>query len=71
MRAALRERTGWNTLPQIFIGGEFVGGATDLFDEALQGRLLQRLRAQGIEPREEMRNPYGFLPKWLHSRDKR
>jgi cysteine synthase A len=70
LRAALREHTGWNTLPQIFIGGEFVGGATDLFDEALQGRLLQRLRAQGIEP-GEMRNPYSFLPKWLHSRGKR
>jgi cysteine synthase A len=68
LRSALRERTGWNTLPQIFIGGEFVGGATDLFDECIQGRLQQRLRALGMEPAEEIRNPYGFLPKWLQPR---
>lgn len=68
LRAALRARTGWNTLPQIFIGGEFVGGATDVFDECLSGRLKQRLVSQGISVEEEIKNPYGFLPKWLHPR---
>lgn len=68
LRAALRERTGWNTLPQIFIGGEFVGGCTDVFDEGISGKLGQRLAAQGAPLKEEIRNPYGFLPKWLHPR---
>ncbi|HWJ05262.1 MAG TPA: cysteine synthase A, partial [Steroidobacteraceae bacterium] len=58
-RAALKERTGWVTLPQLFIGGEFVGGATDVFDESLQGRLQQRLQALGIALEEEIVNPYG------------
>jgi cysteine synthase A len=68
VRAALREHTGWNTLPQIFIGGQFVGGATDIFDECINGRLIQRLQAQKIMLKEEIKNPYGFLPKWLQPR---
>jgi cysteine synthase A len=68
LRAALRARTGWNTLPQVFIGGEFVGGCTDLFDEILKGRLSQRLQVVGIALQEEIKNPYGFLPKWLQPR---
>ncbi|WP_341867578.1 glutaredoxin [Marilutibacter alkalisoli] len=68
LRAALRAHTGWNTLPQIFIGGEFIGGCTDLFDEGLDGRLQQRLDAVGIQLDRPIENPYGFLPNWLHSR---
>jgi cysteine synthase A len=68
LRAALKERTGWTTLPQLFIGGEFVGGCTELFDESLQGRLQQRLQALGIVLKEEIVDPYGFLPNWLHKR---
>jgi len=68
LRAALREHTGSNTLPQIFIGGEFIGGATELFDECLDGRLKQRLLSQNIVLREEIKNPYSFLPKWLQPR---
>ncbi len=68
LRAALREHTGWNTLPQIFIGGEFVGGCTDIFDESINGRLKERLQAQGLVLQEEIKEPYGFLPKWLHPR---
>jgi cysteine synthase A len=68
LRAALREKTGWNTLPQIFIGGEFVGGATDIFDESVNGRLKTRLTVQNIRLEEEIKEPYGFLPKWLHPR---
>ena len=68
LRAALKGRTGWNTLPQIFIGGEFVGGCTDIFDESIKGRLAERLASQGIELREPIKDPYGFLPKWLQPR---
>jgi cysteine synthase len=68
LRAALKERTGWATLPQIFVGAEFVGGCTDIFDESTNGRLKARLQARGVELTEEISNPYGFLPNWLHSR---
>jgi cysteine synthase len=70
LRTALRERTGWTTLPQIFVGGEFIGGSTDLFDECLKGRFQERLKARHINLAEPIENPYGFLPKWLHSRAK-
>ena len=70
LRNALRERTGWATLPQIFVGGEFVGGATDLFDECIKGRLQARLAAQRIELKEPIVDPYGFLPKWLQPRSR-
>ncbi len=68
LRAALREHTGWNTLPQLFIGSEFVGGCTDVCDESLNGRLQERLSALGIGLKEEIKNPYEFLPKWLQRR---
>jgi cysteine synthase A len=68
LRAALRENTGWNTLPQLFIGREFVGGCTDVFDEGVSGRLKERLQALGIGLKEEITNPYDFLPKWLQRR---
>lgn len=68
LRAALRAHTGWNTLPQIFIGGKFVGGCTDLFEECLKGRLTDLLQEQGIVVKEKIGDPYGFLPKWLHPR---
>lgn len=68
LRAALKEHTGWSTLPQIFIGGEFIGGCTDTFDECIKGRLQERLQTQGISLKEPITNPYGFLPKWLHPR---
>lgn len=29
-RAALQARTGWSTVPMIFVGERFVGGYTDL-----------------------------------------
>ncbi len=69
MRAALRERTGWNTFPQIFIAGEFVGGCTELLDGIKDGRLADRLQTAGIAyDRSVQVDPYDFLPGWLHPR---
>jgi cysteine synthase A len=69
VREALRARTGWNTFPQIFIGGEFVGGCTDLFDACRDGSLAERLRRHGIpfDASVEL-DPYSLLPGWLHPR---
>ncbi len=69
VREALAARTGWNTFPQIFIAGEFVGGCTDLFDACKDGTLAQRLQRHGIPHDSGVQDdPYGFLPGWLHPR---
>jgi cysteine synthase A len=69
IRAALKERTGWETIPQIFVGGEFVGGCTDAFDAFRSGELQSLLEAAGVAfDREFARDPYSFLPTWLHPR---
>lgn len=36
---ALKERTGWRTVPQIFIDGDLVGGFTELAEKASRGEL--------------------------------
>jgi len=69
LRSALRDRTSWNTFPQIFIDREFIGGCTDLFDGAKDGSLLGMLSESNIPHRAEVTtDPYTFLPKWLHPR---
>jgi cysteine synthase A len=69
IRAVLAERTGAATIPQIFVGGEHVGGCTDLFDEHGDGTFARRLDALGVtcENRPEI-DAYALLPGWLHSR---
>lgn len=69
IRGALRVRAGSPTIPQIFIGGKHIGGATDTFEAFNSGKLAEMLRAHGIEvkPRPDV-NAYSFLPKWLHPR---
>ncbi len=69
IRAAVSARTGIQTIPQIFVGGEFIGGATDLFDAFKEGRLQRLLAEHGVSiEAAEAVDPYGFLPTWLHPR---
>jgi cysteine synthase A len=69
IRAELSKRTSITTIPQIFIGGEFVGGCTDVFDAWKTGRIQQLLAANDIEYSAEVdADPYSFLPGWLHRR---
>lgn len=42
---ALKARTGWRTVPQIFIGDELVGGFTELQALDRAGTLEARVRA--------------------------
>lgn len=37
------EKTGWNTVPQIFVGEEFLGGCDDIYDLDKQGLLVEKL----------------------------
>jgi len=69
IRAVLAERTGATTIPQIFIGGEHVGGCTDLFDAHCDHSILRRLDAIGVEYQRSVEiDAYSLLPGWLHPR---
>jgi len=69
IRAVLKERTGAATIPQIWIGGTHLGGATDLFDAMRSGRMQKLLAAAGVPyDRDADIDPQEFLPKWLHPR---
>jgi cysteine synthase A len=69
IRTALAERTAMTTIPQLFVGGEFVGGCTDALDAWRSGRLQSLLEAAGVEfDRSASVDPYTFLPGWLQPR---
>ena len=69
IRAVLNDKLGSNTIPQLFIGGEHIGGATDTFDAFKDGQLQEKLAKVGIETADlgDM-DPYELLPNWLHKR---
>jgi cysteine synthase A len=69
IRAVLNARLGSNTIPQIFIGGENIGGATDTFEAFKSGELQKHLENAGIEPGDlGGKDPFELLPNWLHQR---
>jgi cysteine synthase A len=69
IRAVLAEQTGAATIPQIFVGGEHVGGCTDVFDAYGDGSLQRRLGAIGVAHRSDTDfDAYELLPRWLHPR---
>ena len=69
IRAVLAARTGLKTIPQIFIGGTHVGGATDLFDAWRSGAARELLAKRGaaFDGSADL-DPYALLPKWLQPR---
>jgi len=69
IREVLNHKTQWNTFPQIFIGGEFIGGCIDIFERLKDGRLDTQLSKLNIDHKiDTSDNPYDFLPAWLHPR---
>jgi cysteine synthase A len=69
IRAALAQRTGSPTIPQVFIGGQHIGGATDLFDAMRNGSMQALFKDRGIDFDESKDiDPYDLLPKWLQPR---
>ena len=69
IRAALTAKTSVATIPQIFVGGEFMGGATDVLQACKEGRLQKLLASSGVKYDESVRDdPFSFLPTWLHPR---
>ena len=69
IRQALSERVGAATIPQVFIGGEHVGGCTDVIEAFESGALLDRFRRDDIACDKEVSvEARGLLPQWLHPR---
>jgi cysteine synthase len=69
IRASLRARLGSGTIPQIFIAGEHIGGATDAFEACKTGELQARLDRAGVAHRDlGDKDPFELLPNWLHKR---
>jgi cysteine synthase len=65
IRAALGIKTGAPTIPQIFVGGEHIGGCSDALAAFASGELQRRLTDLGTEvPPSEGIDPYSFLPGW-------
>jgi len=69
IRGALARMTGSPTIPQVFVGGQHIGGCTDLFAAWASGELQRRLERLGIDfrPTPGFR-PEALLPSWLHTR---
>jgi cysteine synthase A len=71
LRPVLKRRSGAPTIPQIWIGGTHIGGATDLFDAWREGRAQRLLGAAGVPfdaAAAAAVDPAAFLPRWLHPR---
>lgn len=66
IRGALLERLGSPTIPQIFVGGEYIGGATKTFDAFNDGALQKLLEKNAVAwDKSKDFDAYSFLPKWL------
>jgi cysteine synthase A len=69
IRAALAARTGMSTIPQLFVGGELVGGCTETLEAWREGRLQRMLQAAGVAYDTALQvDPLAYLPGWLQPR---
>lgn len=48
IRQGIKEFTSWPTIPQVFIGGEFVGGCDIMLELHKSGELIEQLKDIGI-----------------------
>ena len=44
VRSKIEQRTGWMTVPMIFIGDDFIGGADELYALDSKGELDKKLK---------------------------
>lgn len=66
VRRAVGARVGATTIPQVFIGGELIGGNSEMFEAVQSGALQAKLRAAGVAFDANAKVDYGaLLPKWL------
>jgi cysteine synthase len=69
VRSALTARTGIVTIPQIFVGGELIGGCSELFAANQSGELGRLLERSGMAfDASHAVDAEQLLPNWLHPR---
>ena len=69
IRKVIEQRTGLKTIPQIYVAGQHIGGASETFDAVRGGQFQALLEQNGVSWNKEVdTDPYSFLPGWLHSR---
>jgi len=69
VRKVLSADLGIQTIPQIYINGEHIGGATDLFEIYRQGELARRLEAADISfDTGAAPDVKTLMPRWLQPR---
>ena len=51
LRQGIKEFANWPTIPQLYVGGEFVGGCDIVREMYESGELQEMLRTKGIEVR--------------------
>lgn len=49
LRDGIKEFTNWPTIPQLYVGGEFVGGCDIVREMYASGELQQLLEQKGVE----------------------
>jgi cysteine synthase len=65
IRAALAAKITATTIPQIFVGGQLIGGCTELLQACKDGELQQRLARSGVTYDQSVHtDPFSFLPNW-------
>ncbi len=66
IRRALGAKVGVSTIPQVFVNGDLIGGASEMFDAARNSSLQEKLRDAGVNFNEDAKVDYtSLLPKWL------
>lgn len=69
IRALLRARIGSTTIPKVFVGGEHVGGCTNIMDAFKNGRFEDLLARHGVAfDHDASIDPHSLLPGWLQAR---
>ena len=69
IRDVLKAKIKQPTIPQIFIGGEHIGGATELFEAFQSGRLIVLLQHHAISYDQSADiNAQALLPNWIQPR---
>ena len=69
VRAAVGAKTSTTTIPQLFVGGEHIGGCTETLDAFKEGSLQKLLANNAVAFNQGVKaEPYSFLPTWLHPR---
>jgi len=70
VRRAVGGRAGSPTIPQVFVGGDLIGGNAEVFEAARSGALQQNLRAAGVAFDADATVDYAaLLPKWLKQKN--